>query len=420
MQKALRHAEQERDAALAAQPQAAGGSTQSVPDQGTQQLRQELTATKQELEQLRARTSAPANADEVAKLQSQLQEAQAALRAQQAVVPVSDPQARVIALEQECYKAQACIQELLDQGQTLQNRYLEVQNQKTSQVTQLKGQLKVGQMEMEALRKQLAMESEFSGKRAAEIDHLGEEIKQLNSENDELTSERDKLMAELQSIKNAPPPAAAPPATYPPAVGTGVPPGSQYGSSLPSHAQMLGQYSPNIPPYGLAATQVAYAAPGGQAQSYGSPQHLPPPPAHQYQGSLQQVAMNLLWPLGGLRPESPMAPSSNVLSQKTRQQENTGQTRHVKEDPPETRRWHATGLQDRKTVMFPDSSGMKGQYAKTANLFIQRICGGTLSSSFGTFPGLRITLPSGAGTFTRLTDLELLPGPRMELNGLRT
>ncbi len=57
---------------------------------------------------------------------------------------------------------------------------------------------------------------------------------------------------------------------------------------------------------------------------------------------------------------------------------------------------------------------MKGRYARTVNLFIQGICGGTLYSSFGTFPELWITLPLGAGTFTRLTDLELLPGPRIQ------
>ena len=57
---------------------------------------------------------------------------------------------------------------------------------------------------------------------------------------------------------------------------------------------------------------------------------------------------------------------------------------------------------------------MKGRYARTVNLFIQEICEGTLTSSFGTFPELWITLPPGAGTFTRLMDLEPLPGPRME------
>ncbi len=72
------------------------------------------------------------------------------------------------------------------------------------------------------------------------------------------------------------------------------------------------------------------------------------------------------------------------------------------------------GLRYRKTVMSPGRSGLKGHYARTVNLFIQRTCGGTLSSSFGTFPELRIILPLGAGTFIRLTNLELLPGPCMK------
>ena len=77
---------------------------------------------------------------------------------------------------------------------------------------------------------------------------------------------------------------------------------------------MLGHFSPNVPLYGMAAAQVA--GPSGQAQSYGSPQHLPPPPAHQYQGSPQphQVSMNLFRPPIGLRQESPLAPDSNVSS----------------------------------------------------------------------------------------------------------
>ncbi len=62
----------------------------------------------------------------------------------------------------------------------------------------------------------------------------------------------------------------------------------------------------------------------------------------------------------------------------------------------------------------PGGSGMKGRYSRTVNLFIQRICKGTLTSSFGTLPKLWITLPPGARTFTRLTDLELLLGPRMK------
>ncbi len=216
------------------------------------------------------------------------------MKAQQAVVPVSDSQARVIALEQECETAQGRIRELLDEGQTLQNQFRELQNEKAAQVTELEGRLKVGQMEMMAL--------------------IGEDIKWLNSERDGLKSKKDKLEAELKQLKDASQPATVAKTTYPPPVGSGVSPGSPFGSALPSHAQMLGHYSPNIPPYGLAATPVAYAAPGGQAQSYGSPQQ---PPAHQFQGSpqAQQVAMNLFRVPVGLRPESPLASGSDTMSQ---------------------------------------------------------------------------------------------------------
>ncbi len=102
-------------------------------------------------------------------------------------------------------------------------------------------------------------------------------------------------MEELQGIKNAPPPIAATQATYPPPVGSGVPPGTLYGSPVRSQAQMLGHFSPSVPPYGVAAAQAAYVGPSGQALSYGSPQHPPPPPAHQYQGYTQpqHVVMNL-------------------------------------------------------------------------------------------------------------------------------
>ncbi len=111
MQDALHQAEQEMDEAWAAQQQASDGSTQPL----MQQFRQELAAVKQELEQLRSRMSAPTPAAEVAKLQSQLQEAQAALTAQQSAVPESVSQARVTALEQECQQAQGHIHELLDE-----------------------------------------------------------------------------------------------------------------------------------------------------------------------------------------------------------------------------------------------------------------------------------------------------------------
>ncbi len=259
---------------------------------------------------------APANAGEVAQLQSQLQEAQATLKAHQAAVPVSDPQGRVVALEQDCQKAQGRIQELLEEGQKLQNRFQELQNERASQVTEL-GRLKVGQIETTALQNQLKMEADFSGKRGAEIECLGEEIKQLNSEKDGLRAEKDRLETELRKLKDAPPPATVAQATYPPPVGTGVSPGTPYGSPGLSQAQMLGHFSPSIPSYGMAAAQAAYAGPGGQVQGYGSPQQPPQLPAHQFQGSpqLQHVAMNLFRPNVDQQQESPLAQSSDAPSQ---------------------------------------------------------------------------------------------------------
>ncbi len=122
-----------------------------------------------------------------------------------------------------------------------------------------KRQLKVAAMEKEALHNQNEMEAGFSKKGATEIDRLGREITRLTSEKDELKSKKDKLMVELQDIKNASPPATATQATYPPPVGSGVPPGMQYRSPLPSHAQMLGQYSPSVAPLGMAASQCGVA-----------------------------------------------------------------------------------------------------------------------------------------------------------------
>ncbi len=161
------------------------------------------------------------------------------------------------------------------------------------------------------------MEADFSGKTpAVEINRLGEEIKQLVSEREELRSNKDKLEAEVQRLKDASQPTPTSQATYPLPAGSGVPPGSTYGATLPSHAQMLGQYSPNFQPYGMAATQVAYAGPGGQAQSYGLPQQ-PSILAHQFQGSpqAQQVAMNLFRPAVGQQQIFPLAQGSDVSSQ---------------------------------------------------------------------------------------------------------
>ncbi len=317
---ALQQAVRERDAALAGQPQLPAGQPQAPPDQGMQQLRQELDAAKQELEQYRTHRCAPTDANEVAQLRSWLQEAQVALQAQQAPIPVTEAQRRVAALEQECQKAQACIQELTDEGQALQNRYQELQNEHTSQVTQLEGRLKVGQMEMKVLQDQLAMESDFSKKRAAEIDRLSKEIKQLASDKDGLKSEKDKLETELKQLKDqlkdASQSVTIVQATYQLPMGAGVPPGTPYGSPGLSQAQMLGHFSPNIPPYGMAAAQAVYAGAGGQAQGYGSPQHLPQPPMHQFQGSpqMQHVAMNLFRPPVEQQQESPLAPGNEAQS----------------------------------------------------------------------------------------------------------
>ncbi len=167
----------------------------------------------------------------------------------------------------------------------------------------------------------MKLEAEFSTARATEINRLSGEIQRLDSEQDGLRSEKDKLKAELNQLKdqlkNASQPATATQATYQPPVGTGVPTGIQYGSPLPSHAQMLGHFSPNISPYGVAAAQAAYAGQGGQAQVYGSPQQPPQPPMHQFQGSpqLQHVAMNLFRPPVEQQQESPLAQSSDASSQ---------------------------------------------------------------------------------------------------------
>ncbi len=297
------------------------GQPQTPPDQGTQQLRQELDAAKQELEQHRAHRCAPTDANEVAQLRSQLQEAQDTLQAQQAPIPVSEAQTRLAALEQEYQKAQARIQELTDKGQALQNQYQELQNEHTSQVTLLEGQLKVGQMEMKVLQERLNLEAEFSTARAGEIIRLSGEIQWLSAERDGLKSEKDKLEAELKQLKdqlkNASQPATATQATHQPPMGASVPPGTPYGSPGLSQVQMFGHFSPSLQPYGMAAAQAAYAGQGGQAQGYGSPQQPPQPSMHQFQGSpqLQHATMNLFLPPAEQQQESPLAPSSDASSQ---------------------------------------------------------------------------------------------------------
>ncbi len=69
---ALQQAEQEQDEAWAARQQALTESTQSLVDQGVQQLRQKLATAKQELEPFCSQASASTPMEDVTKLQSQL------------------------------------------------------------------------------------------------------------------------------------------------------------------------------------------------------------------------------------------------------------------------------------------------------------------------------------------------------------
>ncbi len=108
----------------------------------------------------------------------------------------------MVALEQECQRAQGRIQELLEEGPELQTEHKELQIMHTVKVAQLEGQLKVGQIERDGLQKQLQMEADFSRKRAVEINRLGKEIKRLDSEREELRSDKDKLEAEVQNLKD--------------------------------------------------------------------------------------------------------------------------------------------------------------------------------------------------------------------------
>ncbi len=102
---------------------------------------------------------------DVAKLQSQLQEAQTALVAQQAASPDPALRERITALEQQSLQAQGWIQELLDKGQSLQDKYVYLQKQKALQeAEQLGGLLKVANMEIDRLKKRVQMESDLSEK----------------------------------------------------------------------------------------------------------------------------------------------------------------------------------------------------------------------------------------------------------------
>ncbi len=149
----LQQAEQERDEARAAQSQAPARPTQTLPDQGTQHLRQELAAAKQELEQLCSQTSVLTPTVDVAQLQSQLQEAQTALAAQWGTVPDS----LFLSRNANGHKA-------VSRDSWMKARYRELQNQKAMMEVQLNGQLKVAEMEIDGLKKRVAQESEFSKK----------------------------------------------------------------------------------------------------------------------------------------------------------------------------------------------------------------------------------------------------------------
>ncbi len=87
---------------------------------------------------------------------------------------------------------------------------------------------------------------------------------------------------------------------------------------------------------------------------------------------------------------------------------------HVKEDPPGTGRWHTTG------PAIPQDSYVSGRIrnertvCKDSELIHPKGMRRDPLFFIWDFPGLRITLPPGAGILSRLTDLELLLGPRME------
>ncbi len=206
---------------------------------------------------------------------------------------------RVTALEQEH-------QEFLDEGNTLQAQFKELQYQKAPLIdTVLVGHLQLADLEIARLRKQVQWEANFSQRQVSEVDRLGQEVKQLQSE-------IDQLWGELKCIKDAQTPMALPQATYPLAPGTGVSPGQQYGSPVPSNAAIFGQFSPNLMQYGIAARQAASHSQVGQALSYGYP---PLQLTHQYQGSLQQQGgIAMFRPSAGLQQGPSVAQGTEAQS----------------------------------------------------------------------------------------------------------
>lgn len=245
----MRQVQEERDEAQAIYQRALSESTQTLADQGVQQLRQELGNAQQELESLRSQGGVLTPAASTADLQPELQKAQDALAVQQATSPDVDLQNRVAALEQECTQAQVGIQGLLGESRALQTKYEELQKQKVAPSdVRLTGRLRLADLEVTRLCNQVKMEADFSQKQVGEVDCLGNEVKWLQPD-------KDQLWDELKSIKDAQVQMTVTKATYSPASGTGVPPVYGYGSPLPSHATMLGQFSPNVMQYEVAAAQ---------------------------------------------------------------------------------------------------------------------------------------------------------------------
>ncbi len=142
-----------------------------------QQLRQELGKAQQELEHLRSQRDGPTQAANNADLRGELQKPQPAVAAQQATSPDTALQNRVAALEQECAQAQHHIQKLLGKGHTLQAKYEDQQKQKaTPSDIELIGRLRLANLDIDRLHKQVKMEANFSQKQVSEVDCLGNKV----------------------------------------------------------------------------------------------------------------------------------------------------------------------------------------------------------------------------------------------------
>ncbi len=104
----------------------------------------------------------------------------------------------------------------MDEGQKLQDRYEELQAQNAaSSDTELQGQLRLSEIEIKRVNLQSS------------------EMERLDHEGKWLQAEHERLRGEMVTLTTAQPPMATTQATYSPVVGKGVPPGSQFGSSVP-------------------------------------------------------------------------------------------------------------------------------------------------------------------------------------------